>query len=252
MLWNWFTIAAQIVNFLLLVWLLKRFLYSRIIAAINNRENKIAAALSEAAAKERGAAEQLALYQAKLADFEKQRDDLLAQARLEAEKQHAELVEKAREHARLLESAWRDDLEQQRAAFLLDLRNRAAAEILAIARRTVADLASIDVQQCAVQTFLEKFRSLDRATCKRLGSGDLLIRSAFELPGETRAEIQQAIEARLETSVCLRFERAPEIGLGVELRGNGTRIAWNSENYLEALERNLAETLAAATRGVHE
>lgn len=244
MLWNWFTIAAQIVNFLLLVWLLKRFLYSRIIAAINNRENKIAAPLSEAAAKERGAAEHLALYQAKLADFEKQRDDLLAQARLEAEKQHAELVEKAREHARLLESAWRDDLEQQRAAFLLDLRNRAAAEILAIARRTVADLASLDVQQCAVQTFLEKFRSLDRATCKRLGSSDLLIRSAFELPGETRAEIQQAIEARLETSVCLRFERAPEIGLGVELRGNGTRIGWNSESYLEALERDLAEAFA--------
>jgi F-type H+-transporting ATPase subunit b len=252
MLLNWFTIAAQIVNFLLLVWLLKRFLYSRIIAAINNRENKIAAALSEAAAKEREAAEQLALYQGKLADFEKQRDDLLAQARLEAEKQHAELVEKARGYARSLESAWREDLEQQRTAFLLDLRNRAAAEILAIARRTVADLASLDVQQCAVQTFLGKFRSLDRATCKRLGSNDLLIRSAFELPDETRAEIQRVIEGRLETSVCLRFEHVPEMGLGVEVRGNGTRIAWNSENYLEALERDLAETFATATRGFHE
>ena len=252
MLLNWFTIAAQIVNFLLLVWLLKRFLYSRIIAAIDNRENKIAAALSEAAAKEGGAAEQLALYQAKLADFEKQRDDLLAQARLEAEKQHAALVEKAREHARLLEGAWRDDLEQQRTAFLLDLRNRAAAEILEIARRTVADLASLDVHQCAVQTFLEKFRSLDRATCKKLGTSDLLIRSAFELPDETRAEIQQAIEGHLETSVCLRFERVPEIGLGVELRGNGTRIAWNSESYLEALDRDLAATFASATRGRYE
>jgi F-type H+-transporting ATPase subunit b len=244
MLMNWFTIAAQIVNFLLLVWLLKRFLYGRIIAAIDNRENKIAAAWSETAEKEKSAAEQLGLYQAKLADFEKQRDGLFAQARLDAEKQRAEMIEKAREHARSLESTWQDDLEHQRSAFILDLRNRAAAEILAIARRTVADLACLDVQQCAVQTFLEKLRLLDRDACKRLGSTDLVVRSAFELPEQMRAEIQQAIEERIEAPVCLRFESAPEMGLGVEVRGNGTRIGWNSEAYLEALERDLNEALA--------
>jgi F-type H+-transporting ATPase subunit b len=249
MLTNWFTIAAQIINFLLLVWLLKRFLYGRIIAAINKREGKIATALSEADAKEKAAAEQLALYQAKVEEFERLRDNLLAEARLDAEKQHAELIEKAREHARSLESAWREDLEHERAAFLLDLKNRAAAEILAIARRTVADLACLDVQQCAVQTFLEKLRLLDRDVCKSLVSksgaaSDLVVRSAFELSEDTQAEIRQTIEERLETPVCLRFERAPDMGLGVEVRGNGTRIGWNSESYLEALERDLAQALA--------
>jgi len=41
----------------------------------------------------------------------------------------------------------------------------------------------------------------------------------------------------------LRFERAADLGLGVELRGNGRRIGWNSESYLEALERDLQEAL---------
>ena len=244
MLMNWFTIAAQIVNFLLLVWLLKHFLYGRIIAAINKRENKIASALAEAEAKEKAAEELLAVYQAKLADFEKQRDGLLAEARSEAEKQHATMVEKVREHARSLENTWRQDLERERAAFLVELRNRAATEILAIARRTVADLAGPDVQRCAVETFLEKLRSLDLDARKRLGTGALVIRSAFELPDNSRAQIRQAVEELLQTKLDLAFECAPQLGLGVEIRGNGTRIGWNSESYLEALEQDLTEALA--------
>ena len=48
MLINWFTVAAQIVNFLILVALLKRFLYGPIVAAMSAREGRIAAQLTEA------------------------------------------------------------------------------------------------------------------------------------------------------------------------------------------------------------
>ena len=43
--------------------------------------------------------------------------------------------------------------------------------------------------------------------------------------------------------VTLRFERAPGMGLGVELRGNGRRIGWNSDSYLEAMEQDLKQAL---------
>ncbi len=243
MLIDWFTVAAQIVNFLVLVWLLKRFLYGRIVEAIRARESKIAASLAEAAAKEKAAAEQLALYGGKLADFEKVRNDMLAQARAEAEKLNTTLVEKAREHVRSLETRWQEEIERQRSAFLAELRSRAATEILALARKTVADLGCLEVQQCALQTFLEKLRLLNRDGWKSLGSGELLIRSSFELPEQTRAEIRQAVAEGMGRGPCLRFERAANLGLGVELRGNGRRLGWNSESYLEALERDLREAL---------
>jgi F-type H+-transporting ATPase subunit b len=251
MLINWFTVAAQIVNFLVLVWLLKHFLYGRIIDAIHARENKIAAQVAAAEAQETQAAQQLALYQAQLADLQKQRDETLAEARLDAGKQHAEMLAQARAGVQALETKWREDLGQERGAFLADLRHRAAAEILAISQRTVADLACLDVQQCAVQTFLEKLRKLDPSAWESLGAGDLVIRSAYELPEDTRAEIRQAIEERREIRAPLRFEQAPELGLGVELRGNGRRIGWNSESYLEALERDLLEALEHAPDHTH-
>ena len=51
MLINWFTVVAQAVNFLILVWLLKRFLYSHVLHAIDEREKGIANQLAEAEAK---------------------------------------------------------------------------------------------------------------------------------------------------------------------------------------------------------
>ena len=46
---DWFTVIAQILNFLVLVWLLKRFLYKPVLNAIDEREKKIASELEDAA-----------------------------------------------------------------------------------------------------------------------------------------------------------------------------------------------------------
>ena len=51
MLINWFTVLAQAINFLILVWLLKRFLYKPILHAIDEREKGIATQLADVEAK---------------------------------------------------------------------------------------------------------------------------------------------------------------------------------------------------------
>ena len=239
MLINWFTVAAQIVNFLILVWLLKRFLYARIIRAIQARENKIAAQVAGAESAQKEAAEQLALYQSKLKDLAEQQAKLLAQAVRDSEQKHAELIEKAREHARALETRWREDVEREQSAFLADLRRRAAAEILTVARRAIADLASMDVQECTVRVFLEKVRGMDGEAWKALAGGELAVRSAFDLSAHTQAEIRRAVEEKLPGPASLRFELDPAMGMGVEVRGNGRRIGWNFDNYLQAMEEDL-------------
>jgi F-type H+-transporting ATPase subunit b len=51
MLIDWFTVGAQLLNFLVLAWLLKRFLYRPILDALDAREQRIAAELADADAK---------------------------------------------------------------------------------------------------------------------------------------------------------------------------------------------------------
>ena len=53
MLIDWFTVGAQVINFLILVWLLKLFFFRTILDALDARENRIASNFTAAVAKER-------------------------------------------------------------------------------------------------------------------------------------------------------------------------------------------------------
>lgn len=243
MLIDWFTVVAQVVNFLVLVWLLKKFLYARVLRAIETRESKIAKDLTDAAAKEKEAAQQLSRYQAKTREIEQQRESMLAQAKADAEKVRSGLLDSTREQVRQLDARWRADLDRERDAFLRDVRRRAAAQILTIARRTVADLSGMELQECAVRVFLEKLSALGRAEWGRVAHGEVFVRSAMDLPENTQARIRETIEERAESRVDIRFERDAALGFGLELRGNGWRLGWNSESYLESLEADVARVL---------
>lgn len=243
MLIDWFTVGAQIVNFLVLVWLLKRFLYGPIIRAVDERESRIAASLAEAKAKEEQADEQRTRYQAKLDELEGTRESMLAHIRMEVDRNHSELMEKARASVRSLETEWQEQVDRERTEFLAELRRRAAAEILTMTRRVVADLASADAQRCTVEAFLEKVRALPDEARLKLAQGELCLRTEFALPEAEQARIQGALAEQLQLPVSLRFEQTARIGLGLELEGNGWRIGWNSERYLEALEEDVKHAL---------
>ena len=65
MLIDWFTVGAQVVNFIILIWLLKRFLYRPILTAIDTREQRIAAELADAATKQLQATQERTTFENK-------------------------------------------------------------------------------------------------------------------------------------------------------------------------------------------
>ena len=248
MLIDWFTVVAQIVNFLVLVALLKHFLYGRLIQAMDDREKRVAGRLAEAAEKNKEAERHVEEMRAQAAEQERQRTEMLAQARHEADERRNEMIQQARETVRKLEVRWTQDLEREQSAFLAEVRRRAAAEVLAIVRRALADLACADVQHCAQEVFLEKLQTVDVASLRELASGDMTVQSAVELSEETRTKIQSVLEERLKTPVHAQFIRAPAMAWGIELRSNGRRIGWTSDSYLDSLEDSLREALERRTK----
>ena len=70
MLIDWFTVGAQALNFIILVWLLKRFLYKPILNAIDAREKRIAGALADANQKKVEAQKERDLFQHKNEEFD--------------------------------------------------------------------------------------------------------------------------------------------------------------------------------------
>ncbi len=244
MLIDWFTLAAQIVNFLVLVWLLQRFLWAKLVRAIDDRESRVATVLADAGQKDQQAEQRLEELNTRAGDLERERREVLASARREADELRLEMMQRGRDEVRRKEATWREDLEREKGAFSDELRQRMAVEVLAVVRRTLGDLACADLQHCATEVFLEKLRATAQSTIRDLVSGGhVTVVSANPLSDDTRSRLSAVLAERLGTPVHLEFARSPAMTWGIELRGEGQSIGWTPESYLQSLDDGLRKAL---------
>jgi len=250
MLIDWFTVGAQALNFLVLVWLMKRFLYKPIRHAIDEREKRIAAELASAdKAKADAQTERLDLAK-KNDDFEQQRAALLQKASEEATAEGQRLLEAARMAAADLSAKRADKLKSDAAKLYPAIARRAQDEVFAIARKALTDLAAASLEERMSDVFTRRLREVDGEEKQGLADSiahatePAVVRSAFDLPEVQRAEIQRAINETFSADVPLRFETAPEVVSGIELTTNGRKIAWSIADYLGALQKGVAALIA--------
>jgi F-type H+-transporting ATPase subunit b len=168
---DWFTLIAQIVNFLVLVWLLKHLFYGRVIRAMNEREARIAGRLEEA---------------------EAHRQQLMDAARLETETAQAQ---------------WLEMLKRERWGLLQDFRERLGQEVFALTRHGLKELADADLEQQIGKVFVERLETLDAAereaivAAVRDSDHEVEIRTAFAVPEEARERLSQFLRQRLDDRI---------------------------------------------------
>jgi F-type H+-transporting ATPase subunit b len=246
---DWFTVIAQIVNFLILMLLLRRLLYRPILAAMQDREHKISARLDEATRKAEAADQAGAAYRQQAAALEAEQAAILSETRREAETLRAGLLERAKADADEARARWRQALEQERGAFLDAVSERMGAQVRAIVQRALSDLADSDLERQVAAVFARRLRGLGDAERAALGEAALrdaqaLVVSAFPLPPEARQQIQDAVDI-IVPGRRARFDTASDTLCGVELRVDGYKIAWSLASYLEALGEDMAAVFAA-------
>ena len=246
---NWITLSAQIVNFLVLAWLLKRFLYGRIVTAMSEREAKIAARLDEAAKQRSEAEAEAKLYRDKNRDLDEQKDHVLAKAKEDAEAHRLELVEKARAEVESTQAKWYEALRQEKKASEQDLRRQLAERVLAALRRILKDLAHAELEQRMMEVFLHHMADLNPADWQAFGealpesNGEITVRTSHDLPVSLRDRVTKVVREKLGHTVAPRFATAPELVCGIELHVHSQRLTWSVESYLEDLERGFFHAL---------
>ena len=249
MLIDWFTVGAQALNFLILVWLLKRFLYKPILHALDARESRIAKELADADAQREDARQERDAFQHKNAEFDRQRAALMSTASTEAKAERHRLIDDARRDAEHLRATQREAWQRDQQALNDDMIRRAQREVFAITGKTLTDLAGTSLEARMCEMFARRVRALEGEPKEQLAaalataSEPPLVRSAFDLPAESRAAIQQAIEETF-AATPVRFETAPDLIGGVELTVNGQKVAWSIADYLASLEKGIRDLLA--------
>jgi F-type H+-transporting ATPase subunit b len=254
MLIDWFTVGAQALNFLVLMWLLKRYLYKPILRAIDAREKRIAGELADAKAKKAEAQSECDEFRRKNADFDRQCAELLSQATEDAKVERQRLLDAARQESEALRARLQENLRIEHRSLGREIAARTQREVFAIARKTLADLATAGLEGRMADVFVGRLRKLSGAEKQALiaattvSGGPVLLRSAFELPPRQRLVIDAAVKDTLGAETELRYETAPDLISGVELIVNGHKLAWSIKDYLTSLADHVGEVLEKKTK----
>jgi F-type H+-transporting ATPase subunit b len=249
MLIDWFTVAAQALNFVILVWLMKRFLYQPILHAIDEREKLIASELANADKKKAEAKKESDEFKLKNEQFDQHRAALMSKATKDANAERQRLLDEARQAADALSAKRQEMLRSEEHNLHQAISNRTEQEVFAIARKALTDLSSTSLEERMSAVFIKRLRDLDGPAKTSLGealkkaSEPALVRSAFALPEKQRAAIQNALNETFSTEIHIRFETALDLISGIELTTNGQKVAWSIADYLASLEKGVDELL---------
>lgn len=246
---DWFTFTAQILNFLVLVWLLTHFLYKPITKAMHQREQKIADEHQKAIDIQQQAAAEAASYQQKTAELTHAKDELLAEAGKEIQRWREEHLARARAEVDEEKKEWYRALHRERESFLREARVRMAGHIHHMSQCVLKEMANVDLQKQTITVFLErisqieeqqklKFRDLLRAPDSRV-----LVESALELEKTDRERISNFIHEFLETRVEIQYRERADLICGIDLHISGYKVAWNLQEPLEELEEEFVRSL---------
>lgn len=254
MLIDWFTVGAQLLNFLILAWLLKRFLYQPILDAIDAREARIAAELADAAAKKAEAKSERDAFAHKNEEFDRHHAERLSRVKEDVKAVHKRLMDEVRQAADDLRVKRQDDLEREQQALNHEITQLTRKEVFSIARKTLGDLAETGLEASIGEVFTRRLREMDAqtkedlATALQTAAEPAIVRSAFDLPESQRAAIQNALNETFSAEVHVRFETAPDLVSGIELSTNGQKLAWSVADYLATLEKQVGELLKTPAR----
>ena len=250
---DWITTIAQIINFLVLVYLLKRFLYRPIVAAMNRREEHIAKRLEDAEQQSTEARQQGDAYRAQLQELERQREQLINEAKREAETQHIQLLDGLRDEIATIRTRWHEEVEREQQAFLAQARQMVGEQVCLVARQALGDLADAGLEKQMLGVFQKKLSEVPAHDREKLAESasetGLMLQTRFPLSPALQESITAIIHEQIAATLTILFEQAPELICGINLKAPGFKLEWNLESYLAHIDEQLASSLSVANLG---
>jgi F-type H+-transporting ATPase subunit b len=247
---DWVTVAAQIVNFLVLIWLLQRVLYRPLSRALKARADQVSRSLREAEAARGSAEAEAEAHRRALQAFEDERHARLEALEAETEALRIEMTEKSRSEIAKRRAAWQSQLEDEKAAFLDRLRRRAGAAFVTLVRRALAEMADEDLVDRIARVFARRLFTLDPEERAQLQStagreGPPRVLASFPLSTESRRMVGDAVRQTLERDVEINFREEATLECGIVLEIGPRHVGWTLGEHLDALERDVDGILDA-------
>jgi F-type H+-transporting ATPase subunit b len=244
MLIDWFTVAVQVVNFLILIALMKRFLYGPLVRAIDNRQQSIDETLAEAARLQQDAVTQSAFLAGEREALAKSREVFLHQAASEVESWREAALLRIREEIDESGRLWRRQLSDEQSAFFEKLKIRIGEKVVRVADKVLVDLADERLEARLIDVFLVKLGTdHDLAPGRCSEASGLVVVTGRALTEGTREGLRHELTARFGLGKIVLFKVEPGMGFGIRLTLGDKAWEWNLAGYMKELEQDIRQAL---------
>lgn len=258
MTFDWFTLVAQLVNFGLLILLLRLFLYKPVLNVMEQREQRLRSRWDEAERLKGEAEAEAARLAEANAELERSRRQRLEAAKAEAEElRTTRLKEAEREVARERERQLAA-LAESRERLADDLQVRSARLLVEELEASLKELADESLEERTVERFIARLDELDEESVAELRTAALsarpVVNTAYELEEPLAARLTEAVELLLDGGEPPTFETDESLLFGVELAVGAMRLSFSGRDRLAALGAAFDAAIGAAAKGggLHE
>lgn len=244
---NWSTFLLEIINFLILVWILKHFFYKPVLNVIARRRRSIEKSLNDANTLHEDAEALRVQYDNRLAEWEKERQAAHTSLDKEIETERTRRMEALR--ATLGEEREKARVIEQRAleASRLRAEETALAQGAQFSARLLSVAAGPELEQRLLDLLLKELTSLppERLSTLRAAAGKtadrILVTSAYPLDDAARLSLERTLASVLAVTPPFHYEQDKDLLAGLRV----TMGSW-------VLRANLQDELKSFSELAHE
>lgn len=244
---DWITVAAQIANFLVLVWLLKRFLYRPILEGIDAREVEITERMQEAGQAKVLAEEQERTYHNKVQALNLAQAQMTETIRKSAQEQSDVLLSETQQRMQREHAAWKANLDGETHKYTAKMQRTGAGALLSLTRKALKDLGDETLEARMAHHLIQQLAPMTPELKDAAGQATkAVIASQSPLP----EVVQEDLIAGLQTvfpDIPVAFETDSAEALGLVLRIGGAQVAWTVDSYIDGLEALVDAKLSAGS-----
>ncbi|WP_455199504.1 F0F1 ATP synthase subunit delta [Kaarinaea lacus] len=236
---NWSTFLLEIINFIILVWILKRFLYKPVLNIISRRQAGIEQTLAEARHLHTDAESLRNQYENRLRDWEQERQLARDKLQTEIDEQRAVLMKKLQES---LEKA-REKTEVSERRRLKNLIKKAEEESLnhgaEFAARILKHASGPELEASLQELFINELNSLPAERREPVvasleeGPNDIHVISAYPLNESQRQLLEKAFNTLTQQALSFSYTEDSDLLAGLRINIGAWQLGINVQDELK-------------------
>lgn len=245
-----FTLTAQVINLIILLFLLRKFLYLPVLKAVEARQKMIAEELKSAEIARRKAVIAEKECQKKIQDLEAQKQQILAKVRREAEDLSQQLNDKARDEYKNAQQQWIKRLSAEQANFTKAVQKMVLTHFNRFAVKAMEQMAGVELNDLLVQQLEQKIKQLPSEENSAFMAAfahkrEIMVETAGELSAERKKQLEEFLKKQwnLPASTSFLYNLQPELISGIAIRAEEQFVEWSLSGYLEDFRQNMEKEM---------